>query len=148
MVLYDYNSNAILPKPIISQSEAELVHAYSKLHNYLTSRGLKPKLQELDNETPAELKWLMTTNNVDYQLVPPRVHRHNAAEQAIITLKDHFIAGLASTNKLFPMYLWCRLLPQCTPTLNLLQPSQFNLQLSAKAQLNSAFDFNYTPLAL
>lgn len=45
------------------------------------------------------------------------------------------------------MYLWCRLLPQCTPTLNLLQPSQFNPQLSAKVQLNSAFDFNYTLLA-
>lgn len=61
--------------------------------------------------------------------------------------KDHFIAGLATTDKLFPMHLWCRLIPQSILTLNLLCPSRLNPRLSAEAQLNGAFDFNKTPLA-
>ncbi len=139
MILYDYDSNA--------RQEAELVRAYSKLHTYLTSRGLKPRLQRLDNEAPAALKSYMLQQDVDYQLVPPHVHRRNAAERAISTFKDHFIAGLASTDKLFPMHQWCRLIPQCVLTLNLLRQSRLNHRLSAEEQLNGTYDFNRTPLA-
>jgi hypothetical protein len=45
------------------------------------------------------------------------------------------------------MHLWCRLIPQCTLTLNLLCQSCINPRLSSEAQLNGAFDFNKTPLA-
>jgi hypothetical protein len=45
------------------------------------------------------------------------------------------------------MHLWCRLIHQCTLTLNLLRQSQINPRLLAQAQLNGAFDFNKTPLA-
>ena len=45
------------------------------------------------------------------------------------------------------MHLWCRLIPQCTLTLNLLRQSRIKPRLSDKAQLNGAFDFNKTPLA-
>jgi hypothetical protein len=53
MVIYDYDSNAILTEPLTSCTETELLRAYSKLHNYLTAHGLKPVLQRLDNEAPA-----------------------------------------------------------------------------------------------
>jgi hypothetical protein len=46
------------------------------------------------------------------------------------------------------MHLWCRLIPQATTTLNLLCQSHINPRLLAEAQLNGAFDFNKTPLAL
>lgn len=75
------------------------------------------------------------------------MHRRNAAERAISTFKDHFIAGLASTDKLFPIHLWDRLIPQSILTLNLMRQSRLNPRLSAEAQLNGAFDFNKTPLA-
>jgi hypothetical protein len=147
MILYDYDSNAILAKPLKSKSEGEMIRAYSKLHEYLSDRGLKPRLQKLDNECPIGLKRLMKQNEVDYQLVPPHIHRRNSAERAISSWKNHFIVGLSSTDKQFPMHLWCRLIPQCTLTLNLLCQSRINPRLSAQAQLNGSFDFNKMPLA-
>ena len=79
--------------------------------------------------------------------MPPHFHRHNSAECAIQTFKNHFIARLASTDLNFPLSNWCRLLPQAELTLNLLRPSQLNPILSAYAQLEGAFDFTRTPLA-
>jgi hypothetical protein len=52
MVVYDYNSNAILTESLTSHTEMELLRAYTKLHTFLTERGLKPVLQKLDNEAP------------------------------------------------------------------------------------------------
>ena len=147
MVVYDYDSNAILAEPLKSRTEQELLRAYTKIHTYLTVRGLKPVLQRLDNEAPGQLKQFMRTHDVQFQLVPPHNHRRNAAEKAIGTWKDHFIAGLSSLDPNFPMHLWCRLIPQATTTLNLLRQSRINPRLSAEAQLNGAFDFNKNPFA-
>eukprot|EP00957_Ditylum_brightwellii_P018819 1414291-Ditylum_brightwellii.AAC.1 len=79
---------------------------------------------------------------LDMQLAPPHMHRRNATKRAIQTFKDHFIAGLVSTDPQFPPQLWCRLLPRATLTLNLLIPLHINPRLSAEAQFNGAFDFN------
>ena len=147
MILYDYDSNAIDAEPLNSKSEGKMIRAYTKLPAFLSDRGLKLRLQKLDNECPTGLKRFMTQNDVEYQLVPPHIHQRNSAKRAISTWKDHFIAGLSSTDKQFPMHLWCRLVPQCTLTLNLLRQSRINPRLSAEAQLNGAFDFNKTPLA-
>ncbi len=110
-------------------------------------QGLRPKLQKLDNEASTALQHAMRDEKIDFQLVPPHVHRRNAAERAIRTFKNHFIAGLCSVDPHFPLQLWDRLLPQASTTLNLLRPSRLNPRLSAEAQLNGAFDFNRTPLA-
>jgi hypothetical protein len=141
MILYDYDSNAILAEPLKSKSEGEMIRAYSKLHEYLSDRGLKPRLQKLDNECPTGLKRFMKQNEVDSQLVPPHIHRRNSVERAISSWKNHFIAIISSNDKQFPMHLWCRLIPQCTLTLNLLRHSRINPRLSAQAQLNGAFSF-------
>jgi hypothetical protein len=89
----------------------------------------------------------MTDSNIDYQLVPPGVHRRNAAERAICTFKNHLIAGLCSVDKHFPLHLWDRLAPQALITLNLLRGCRLNPKLSALAQFNGQFDFNRTPIA-
>ena len=102
----------------------------------------------LDNKCPKVLQQFMTEKDKRFQLVPPHLHRSNSAERAIQKFKNYFITGLASVNKNFPVHLWCRLLPHCLLTLNLLRPSIINPKLSAYAQLHSAFDFNRTPLAL
>jgi hypothetical protein len=120
MIVYDYDSRAILAEPIKNRSERELLRAYSRMHQHLTERGLKPQLQKLDNECSPALKQFMRQKQVDFQLVPPYDHRQNAAERAIGIWKDHFVAGLASLDPNFPMHLWCRLIDQCTQTLNLM----------------------------
>jgi hypothetical protein len=82
-VLYDYDSNAILAEPMKNRTDREMVRAFKHLHAYLCDRGLRPKLQKLDNEASTALQHAMRQENIDYQLVPPHVHRRNAAERAI-----------------------------------------------------------------
>jgi hypothetical protein len=44
---------------------------------------------------PRPQKYLQEEMDIKYQLVPPHIHRRNAAERAIRTFKNHFIAGLS-----------------------------------------------------
>eukprot|EP00978_Attheya_sp_CCMP212_P022995 scaffold69577_cov29-Attheya_sp.AAC.1 len=147
LVLYDYDSNYIHVEPMPSRSKESILSAYKKALAILIRAGLRPKLQRLDNEASAILQEYMTKQEIDFQLVPPHIHRRNAAERAIRTFKNHFIAGLCSTDVNFPLHLWDRLLPQAMISLNLLRGSRLNPKLSAYAQVHGAFDFNRTPLA-
>jgi hypothetical protein len=118
-------------EPMKSRTGAERLAAYKRVHTLLSRRGLKPQLQKLDNEASKELLQFMTTEAIDYQLVPPSMHRQNAAERAIQTFKNHFISTLCGNDKDFPMHLWDRLLPQALLTLNLLCSSHINPRLDA-----------------
>ena len=89
----------------------------------------------------------MQEENEGFQLVPPHLHRRNAAERSIQTWKNHFIADIVSTHDKFPLHLWCRLLPYAILTLNLLHQSQISPTLFAQAQLHVHFDYNATPIA-
>ena len=146
-VLYDYDSNSIHPVPIKNRLAESILEAYKQVHSKLIKAGLKPKLHRLDNECSQILKDFMTEEQEDYQLVPPGTHRRNSAERAIRTFKNHFIAGLASTDPNFPLNLWDRLIEQSYITLNLLRNSRMNPKLSAYAQIEGEFDYNRTPLA-
>jgi hypothetical protein len=50
MILYDYDSNAILEQPIKDRTAPELLKAFQFMEQELVARGLKPKLMKLDNE--------------------------------------------------------------------------------------------------
>jgi hypothetical protein len=93
------------------------------------------------------LKHFFTTNDVEFQLVPPHCHRRNAAERAIRTFKDYFVAGLSSVDPTFPLHLWDRLLTQAEITLNLLWTSRLHPQLSAAAHFHGLVDYNKTSFA-
>ena len=146
-VLYDYDSNAIIVRTLRNRSAQEILRVFTAVHAYLVTRGLRPRLHTLDNEASTNLKDFLTDEKVEYQLMPPHIHRRNSAKRAIQTFKNHFIAGLASTDPNFPLSNWCRLLPQAELTLNLLRPSRLNPKLSDYALLEGAFDFTCTPLA-
>jgi hypothetical protein len=130
-----------------SSSAYECLKAYDHIHQELTSRGFKPKLQTLDNEASAALNFFFTENDVEYQLVPPHCHRRNAAERAIHTFKEHFVSGLASVDPDFPLHLWDRLLPQAEMTLNLLRKSRQHPQLFASAHYHGMVDYKKTVFA-
>ena len=147
LVVYEYDSNAILVRPLRNRSAPEIKSAFQNVVHCLTVRGLRPRLHTLDNEASTILRDYLRTEDVEYQLVPPHIHRRNASERAIHTFKNHFIAGLASTDPNFPLSNWCHLLPQAELTLNLLRASRLNPKLSAYAQLEGTFDFTRTPLA-
>jgi hypothetical protein len=88
----------------------------------------------------------MQSNNVQYQLTPPGVHRTNCAERAIKTAKAHIISGLCSVDPQFPMHQWDQLLEQAEITLNMLRGSRINQKLSAYTQINGIFNPSATPL--
>jgi hypothetical protein len=142
-----YDCNYIQVVPIRSRSASEWVKAYDSVHQELTVKGFKPKLQTLDNEASTALKNLFTVNDFAYQLVPPHCHRRNAAERAVRTFKEHFVAGLSSVDPSFPMHLWDRLLPQAEITLNLLRTSRLHPQLSDAAHYHGLVDYNKTAFA-
>jgi hypothetical protein len=130
-----------------SLSASKWVRGYDTVHQELTVKGFKPKLQTLDNEASAALKNFFTVNGIAYQLVPPHCHCRNAAESAIRTFKEHFLAGISSVDPAFPLHLWDRLLPQAEITLNILRTSRLYPQLSAAAHFHGFMDYNKTVFA-
>ena len=79
------------------------------MSKYLESVGQNPTLNVTDNEASKAVQKYIKSKNVDWQLVEPDNHRVNAAERAIQTFKNHFLAGLATVDKTFPLQLWCYL---------------------------------------
>ncbi len=147
MIAYHCDSNAILQAPFKSRSDRHRVEAYNSIMERLRARGHTVDLQILDNEISAEYKKAITeTWKAQYQLVPPDVHRRNAAERAIRTFKAHFIAILAGVDPSFPKFLWDKLLEQTELTLNLLRQATLNPRMSAWEYFNGAFDYAATPL--
>ena len=118
-----------------------------KLHQKLKNRGNEPNIYILDNEVSSDLKLAMTDECVDWQLATPYLHRTNAAERAIFTFKNHFLAGLATTHPDLPISEWDRLLQQAVITLALLRNSRVNSKLSAHAYLLSPYNFTACPMA-
>ena len=147
LVTYNFDSNSIHVKPLKSRHDNDTIKAYEEIYTMLTRQGLKPQLHWLDNEASKALKNFIAQEQMQYQLTSPHIHRRNAAEPAICTFKNHFISGLCSVDKNFPLHLWCRLLDQAELTLNMLRTSRINANLSAHEQLHGIHDFNATPLA-
>jgi hypothetical protein len=147
MILYDYDSNAIVAQPIKDRAAPELLRAFQVMEQKLVARGLKPKLMKLDNEASKLLKTYLDQQDITFQLVPLYIHRRNAAERAIRSFKDHLIAGRCFTDNSFPMHLWDRLLPQAVITLNMLRTSRINTKLSASTHIDGQYDYKRSPMA-
>ena len=63
-------------------------------YEQLKAHGETPNIHILDNECSQDMKNMFKDEQVEYQLVPPHIHRRNAAERAICTYKNHLIAEL------------------------------------------------------
>jgi len=146
-VLYHYESNAILAKPISGLDDVCIFKAYKQYFEELTQKGFKPRLNIMDNQATKHIKKFLTENDCKLQVVEPHNHRVNAAERAIQTFKAAFIAALVTTDSDFPLQLWDRLTPQVEATLNLLRASRVDPTKSAYEVLNGPYDWNRYPLA-
>jgi hypothetical protein len=62
MVCYVYDCNYLKVIPMKYRSASEWVKAYDHIHQELTVKGFKPRLQTLDIEASAALKSFSTTN--------------------------------------------------------------------------------------
>jgi hypothetical protein len=70
-VAYKYDTNYVHAEPMQSKYGPKILAAYKQVHKMITARGLKPKLQNLDNEASRALQDYMMYNSIDYQLAPP-----------------------------------------------------------------------------
>jgi hypothetical protein len=136
MIANDYDSNAILMRPIKNRTADVLTDAIKNIHETLSKAGCQPKYHRLDNECPAQVKAYFAKRGIQYQMTPQDDHRSNTAERAIRTTKNHLAAGWYSTDDNFPMYLWDKTIPQAELTVNLLRGSRINPKLSAWEQLH------------
>jgi hypothetical protein len=115
-VLYHYETNAILVKLIANVDNRSIFEAYKEAFETLEAKGYKPKMNVMDNQATQYIKKFLTKKECDLQVVEPHNHHVNAAERAIQTFKDAFIAALATTDRNFPLQLWDCLVPQVHKT--------------------------------
>ena len=77
------------------------------MHATFAKSGVASDTYIQDNEISKEMKDCFNAEGVQFHLVPPNNHRANAAERAIQTFKNHFIAGLTGLDPNFPIKQWC-----------------------------------------
>eukprot|EP00804_Cyclotella_cryptica_P023552 CCRYP_018913-RA/>CCRYP_018913-RA protein AED:0.17 eAED:0.19 QI:0/0/0/1/0.25/0/5/0/1080 len=148
MVAVELDGNYIDCEPMRDRTTKSLVTAYQTIFTRWKQTGvISPNWHILDNEAPEEFKLAIRDNGCKVELVPPDMHRRNAAKRAIQTFKGHCIATLAGVSNDFPINQWDRLLPQMIATLAILRPSNVAPNISSYAYHHGQFDFNRTPLA-
>jgi hypothetical protein len=121
-VAYDYRSNAILVRALKDQTDNSLLAAFEDVYTYLTDRGFPPQLNVMDNQCSKTIQKFIESNNAKIQLCNPDDHRVNAAERAIQTWKNHWLAGLGTLDPNCPLQLWCQFIEQGQDTLNMEPP--------------------------
>jgi hypothetical protein len=130
-----------------SKNDAAMITAFTKILAFLAARGYKPTLNITDNKCSKIVEAYIKSNKMGIHLVPPHNYCLNAAEHAIATFKEHFIAGLATVDRNCPLQLWDEFLHQVKLTLNLLRFSRRYPSKSANKEVHDPYDFNKTPIA-
>jgi hypothetical protein len=80
-----------------------MVQAFTKVISILKSGGYHPALNIMDNECSAPVEKYIRSEAINIQLISPHNNRANAAERAITTFKEHYIAVLATVDMLCPL---------------------------------------------
>jgi hypothetical protein len=145
-VAYIYDLNAIIIRLMQSCTDAAMITAFTEVFAGLCARDYQPALNVMDNECSKAVEKHIRSNKMDIQLILLHNHRVIAAERAITTFKEHFMAAFATVDMLCPLQLWDKFCPQVELTLNLLRFSHRDPHVSANQELYGAFDFNKMPL--
>ena len=119
LIVYHYDTNAILALPISNFSNESILSAYQQQLERLELKGHKIKLNVMDNQASQVIKKYLTLKQCNNLLIEPNNHRVNTAEQTFQTFKAHFVSALTTTNSKFPLQLWDHLTSQVENTLNM-----------------------------
>ena len=63
-VLYDYDSNCIIIRPMKSRAYSEFIRVFTDLHEHLLARGIKPAYMILDNESSPAFQRELKAKNI------------------------------------------------------------------------------------
>ena len=88
MVAYHCDLNAILVAPFKNWKDKHRLEAFDSIMSRLKTHNILTDLKILNNKASKEYKQTHNEDwGVEYQLVPPDIHRRNAAERTIRTFK-------------------------------------------------------------
>ena len=121
VICYDYDTNYIAVEQTKYRQGFEIRGTITSLIHKFKASGNPPPLHIFDNEASHRHKSTLLKSKIDNQLVPPDVHRRNAAQRTIQTLQALIITTLCIADPKFLAYEWDRLLPQAELALNLLR---------------------------
>ena len=107
--------------PIKSRKEEELLRVYKEVYAYCESRGFKPQLQKMDNETSKYFEDFYASQKTDQQYTPQDMYQTNPTEQSIQTYNSCIKSTVASLPPTFPIAYWCRLIPQVDFSINIVR---------------------------
>jgi hypothetical protein len=147
-VTYIYDLNAIIMQSMPFRTNSLFIAAFSEVFAILRACNYQPALNVMGYECSKAVEKHIRANKMDIQLISPHNHHVNAAEHAIATFKEQFVATLATVDMLCPLQLWDGFLPQVELTLILLRFSRHNPHVLANQEFYGPFDFNKMPLAL
>ena len=78
LVAYHYDANNILATPLKNRTGPCILNGITKIHDKLRKRGLPPKIHMMDIKVSEDLKQYFEDSDIQFQLVPPHIHRKNA----------------------------------------------------------------------
>ena len=141
--------NYIHAETMPDRTAPSYVKAYRSAFAFFKNLGHVFSIARLDNETSALLEQFLNIEaKVKHEFISTGSHRANKAERAIQSWKNHFVAGIASVDKDFPMYRWADLNEQCEITLNVLRSFTDNDTISAYEGIyGHKYDFLSHPIA-
>jgi hypothetical protein len=149
LIVYHYESNAILALPFLGFRYNVIFAAYKQQYKLLESKDFVIKFNVMDNQARNIIKQYLTPKQCDLMLFEPNYHQLyqvNPVKRAIQMFKDHFVSALATTNSKFPLQLWDRLTPHVKTLLNMLRPLRIDPTKSAYEVLNGPYNWNQFPL--
>jgi hypothetical protein len=102
--------NYIHAETMPDRTAPSYVKAYRSAFDFFKNLGHVFLIARLDNETSALLEQFLNIEaKVTHEFISTGSHRANKAERAIQSWKNHFVAGISSVDKDFPMYRWADL---------------------------------------
>jgi len=147
LIMYSHDTGYIHVEAIASRAAGDITSAFERGMSVFADGDDKPDIERLDNECSDMFRVLCKALQIVIEKAPPGQHRTNAAERAIRTWKNHFIAVLCTTHKDFPLQLWDELIEQGEITLNLMRSCRRDPTISAYEAIRGPFDINKTPIA-
>ena len=79
-----------------------------------------------------------------YQLAPPDKYRLNISKKAIQFWKDHFISVFSGFAAIFPLHLWCQVIPQAENK-SIMTTIKCQKNISSYAHLHGNHDYPALP---
>ena len=142
-----YNANHIKGIVLKSNHSSKLPKIYQEMYKEFKSRGFKPILHWMDNETSNEVKEFIHELNTGLQYTTPGCHCA-PAEKTVQTYKSCFKSTTALLPAESPINIWYRLLPQIDRSVNKVRPNRQNSKISDWAAMEGEYLFDLTPITL